>query len=143
MCNIEILDAKTIITCVVVGVISLVEIAPIKINPWSSLAKWIGHAMNKEMMDEVAVLRTNVNKLQADFDEQGAKSARIRILRFGEEIYRDVRHTREHFNQILVDISEYEKYCADHPDFVNNMTVITTQKIKETYKKCMDEKSFL
>ena len=141
--TIDILDAKTIITCAVVGVISLIEIAPIKVNPWSAIANWIGHAFNKEIMDEVSSLKSSVNMLKADFGEQSAKAARVRILRFGEEIYRDVRHTKEHFDQILVDISEYDKYCAEHPDFVNNMTVITTQKIKETYKKCMDEKSFL
>lgn len=29
--------------------LTLVQIAPIKLNPWSDIIKWIGHALNAEV----------------------------------------------------------------------------------------------
>ena len=54
-----------------------------------------------------------------------------------------VRHSEEYFNQILDDITKYEQYCEQHPDFLNARTMATKQIIKEVYTKCMKEKDFL
>ena len=55
----------------------------------------IGRAMNVEIMDKL--------------NESEATDARYRILRFDDEIRHHVKHTEEHFNQIMDDIDEYEK----------------------------------
>ena len=34
-------------------VLTLVQIAPIKFNPWTALARAIGRALNKEVMDKI------------------------------------------------------------------------------------------
>ena len=34
----------------VLVLLSLIEVSPIKINPWSRLAKIIGHALNADVM---------------------------------------------------------------------------------------------
>ena len=31
--------------------LTLVQIAPIKLNPWSAIIKWIGHALNAEVLE--------------------------------------------------------------------------------------------
>lgn len=31
--------------------LTLVQIAPIKLNPWSAIVKWIGHALNAEVLE--------------------------------------------------------------------------------------------
>ena len=66
-----------------------------------------------------------------------------RVLRFGDELLHDVRHTKEHFDDVLRDITEYEKYCLEHPEFENDQMHITAEHIKETYHKCLREHSFL
>ena len=35
--------------------LTLVQIAPIKVNPWSTLAKWFGRAINADMLKEQIV----------------------------------------------------------------------------------------
>ena len=122
---------------------TIVQIAPIKCNPWSWLARAIGRAINAEVIQKVDKLEGDLKKLKDHTEEHTAKSCRIRILRFGDEILHDVHHSKEHFDQILLDITEYEKYCTEHPEFKNNMTVITTSRIKATYAHCLEDHSFL
>lgn len=129
---------------------TLVEIAPIKIDPWSSLFKAIGKAMNKDIIEKLDKQGKDVealhdqNKIITDtLERKDAEDARNHILRFGDEVKNKVRHSEEYFNQILDDITKYEQYCEQHPDFKNARTMATKQIIKEVYTKCMKEKDFL
>ena len=116
-----------------------IEITPIKINPISALLRWIGEKTNKELMDKVNLLEVNVRALeQAD-----VVACRVRILTFADEIRRGVRHSKETFDQVLSDIDSYERYCAEHPAFMNNKTVAAKAKILELYSECIDKNNFL
>lgn len=121
---------------------TLVQLAPIKVNPWTWVARAIGRAVNAEVIQKVDKLEGDLRNLKDRSEEHEAKSCRIRILRFGDEILHGVHHSKEHFDQILLDITEYENYCNDHPRFKNNMTVITTSVIMSTYAKCFQENKF-
>ena len=33
--------------------LALIQIAPVKINPWGALARWIGKAINGEVLDKL------------------------------------------------------------------------------------------
>ena len=122
---------------------TLIQIAPIKLNPWSWLAKAIGKAINEEVIQKVDKLEKELKAQKEYTEEQAAKGCRIRILRFGDEILHDVHHSKEHYDQILLDITEYENYCKEHPEFKNNMTVLTTRRIMATYERCLEDHSFL
>ena len=124
------------------GGMTIVQISPIKINPWTWLAKKIGRAMNSELIERVENLEKSVIGMQATAAEREAKATRIRILRFGDEIFHGVHHSKEHFDQTLLDITEYQQYCREHPDFLNNMTELTSKHIMETYSACFDERKF-
>lgn len=127
----------------VLVLLTLLQIAPIEVNPWSAIATAIGRAINGEVISKVDQLGDELQSLRSISDEREAKSARVRILRFGDEIYQGTMHSKEHFDQTLDDITDYEQYCATHPEFKNDMTVITVQTIKETYQKCLEKHSFL
>ena len=47
------------------------------------------------------------------------------------------------FEQILADIDAYEIYCKDHKDFKNNKTKVTTERILDVYRKCVETDDFL
>jgi hypothetical protein len=134
------------ITTAVVGAfatLTVLQVAPIKINPWTWIARAIGRAINAEVIDKVGKLETEVKTIKRNTEEHEAKSARVRILRFGDEILHDVKHSQEHFNQVLLDITEYEEYCSKHPEFRNNVTGITTKRIMEMYERCLKDNNFL
>ena len=107
----------------------LVQIAPIELNPWSALARYIGRALNSEVLETI--------------EKNEAKTARYRIIRFNDEIRHDVRHTEEHFNQIIDDIRTYENYCNSHPNFPNGKAVLSVSNIKKIYEKCISEDLFI
>lgn len=110
-------------------VLSLVQVAPVQLKPWSWIMRAIGKALTGEVLDKL--------------DEHDATAARYRIIRFDDEIRHKTKHTEEHFNQIVDDITMYEKYCKLHPNYENNKAVMAIENIKDTYKKCRSDNSFL
>lgn len=136
------IEAITAAVLALIAGTTLVQIAPIKINPWSWLGRAIGRAINAEVIQKVDKLEGDLQSLKDRSEEHEAKSCRIRILRFGDEILHGVHHSKEHFDQILLDITEYDNYCKDHPRFKNNMTAITTSVIMSTYQDCWKDNKF-
>ena len=132
---------------VVIGVVlTLIEITPIKINPWS----WIGRLFNKDVMKKIDGLQKEVQDVKNDMinfreelDERNATACRTRILRFGDEILHGVPHSKEHYDQILLDIDSYEEYCLVHQEYKNNVAVATIRRIKNKYEEHLEEDSFL
>lgn len=122
---------------------TLIQVAPIKVNPWSAVAKAIGRAINGEVIAKVDRLERELLGMKENLEERDAISCRARILHFGDETIHGVRHTKEHFDQILRDITTYERYCDDHPNFENNTTVLTSRRIKDIYEDCLKTADFL
>lgn len=122
---------------------SLVQITPLKINPWTFIGNKINKMINGEILSEIEKLSSEIKDVEGEMLKQVAISCRSRILVFGDEIIRGNQHSKEHFNHILNDITLYEQYCNKNPNFLNNMTQITAERIKETYKECMIKNTFL
>lgn len=131
------------IAAAVAAAMSLVQISPIKWNPWSALARWIGRAINREMMEDVSSMRVTLNNHITKDDERYAKNCRLRILRFNDEILQQKMHTKEHFDEILDDITEYERYCREHPDYKNNKAVLAIRNVENVYQECLAKNKFL
>lgn len=125
------------------ALMTLIQITPIKVNPWTWLGRTIGRAINGEVLDRVDTLANDVRELKDEDAEQWASLSRSHILRFGDELLHGVPHSKEHFDQILLDISKYEAYCDEHPNYKNNIANATIKQIKNTYQKCLDDNKFL
>lgn len=126
-----------------VVLLTLVQVSPIKLNPWSYIARGIGSAINKDVIEKVEEMNKKVISLEKKMDERNATLCRTHILRFGDEIMHDQLHSYEHYQQILIDIDTYEKYCENHPEYKNNVAGQTIKHIKKMYQKHLDENSFL
>lgn len=131
------------IALIVAGISTVVEKTSKTIKPLSKLARAIGRAINGEVIAKVDKLEKDLQKISHDAGERRAKDARARVLRFGDELIHDVRHSKEHFDDILQDITEYEKYCDEHPEFENDRMQLTAETIKAMYKKCLQKHSFM
>lgn len=137
--------------CLVVFM-TLVQIAPLKINPWSAIGKVlaaIGRALGKvldgaviEKLDEMEAMQTETRQLLDEHirvdDERNADLHRAYILRFNMELRRGMQHTDEDFNEILYNIKCYEQYCKDHPEYQNNRAVHAIKHIENVYDERMD-----
>ncbi len=138
----------------VVVLASIVQISPIKINPWSAIARGIGNALVGEQiskldkrMDKIEdTLKEQQSAFAASVDEAGrdrAETRRYRILKFGDECTHGQPHTAEMWNNVLDDITEYERYCTEHPEFKNQKTVLTDKLIKDAYHEALKNKCVL
>ena len=143
-------DLLPMLPPVLVALLSLVEVSPIKINPWSGLAKWLGRAINGEVLESVAeakkaqkeTRRALDEHIRAD-DERNADTLRMRILHFNNELLRDDRHTREDFIEILAVIDAYEQYCKNHPNYRNNRASHAIANIGRVYDERLKLRDFL
>lgn len=72
-----------------------------------------------------------------------ATTARVRILRASDEILHRMKHSKEWFDQLNDDITFYETYCRDHPEFVNNKAKHAIDNINDVYAKALADNDFL
>lgn len=131
-------------------VLSLVEISPIKINPWTRLAKGLGRAINADVIKELATVKKaqaeTRERLEAHIsadEKQEADNCRSRILRFNNELIREIPHTKEEFVEVLKDIDDYERYCREHKDYANGRAVHAIANIGRVYDERLEKHDFL
>ena len=101
------------------------------------------HDKYESVVKELSSIRKDIKSLADQVDRREAINCRVRILRFADELVDGRRHSKDSFDQVLADITDYNHYCASHPDFKNNQTAATAEHIEHTYKKCMEERSFV
>ena len=126
-----------------VVLITLVQIAPIKVNPWSAICRAIGRALNGDVIAKLDKVENRLDEHIRMDDERNADLHRARILQFNTELLRSIRHTEEDFNEILYNIDCYEKYCTEHPEYQNNRAVHAIKNIDRVYDECMKNHDFL
>ena len=128
---------------VLLFVMSVVQIAPIEIKPWSAIARAFGRAINAEVLRDLKTVKQDLaDHIRID-GERDADEHRARIQRFNNELLRDIPHTKEEFIEVLTDIDFYERYCDEHKDYKNNRAVHAIANISRVYDDRLREHDFL
>lgn len=122
---------------------TLIQIAPIKMNPWSAIAKAIGKAINADVLKELDTVKKDLADHVKANEVRNADEHRTRILRFNNELLRDISHTKEEFIDVLADIDFYEQYCREHKDYKNNRAVHAIANISRSYDERLRKHDFL
>ena len=122
---------------------TLLQISPIKIDPWTALAKALGRAINAEVLSEVRDTRKRLDEHIKVDDEREADRYREIILDFNNELMRGLGHTEEDFVEVLTIIDKYESFCKDHPDYPNSRAVHAVANIEKNYDKRLEKGDFL
>ena len=132
------------------GIITFVEkFGPKDKKPWTALFTFVGKLITKEfsesqkaLVDRVDVLSDKIEAVAESVAETRAIAARVRILRFADEIIGKQAHSRESYVQIFTDIDTYDKFCRSHLDFKNHNTVSATRLINDAYDERSRKKDF-
>lgn len=93
------------------------------------------HDKTKSIMDSIDALSKKIDKVESSLDERDAVLARTHILRFRDELYNDIRHSQEYFEQTLDDIQTYDLFCSTHPKFANGRTRAAADYIRSEYDR--------
>ena len=132
----------------------MIKIPKLELNIWNLIGRTIGRSINREAMQQTDNFSKSINSRIDDLSHkvddlekaeelERVRFARQRILRFNDEILCGQRHSKEHFDEILDDITLYEHYCNDHEDYENNKAVLAIKTIKRVYDQCMITHDFL
>lgn len=104
------------ISTVLLLLASLIQISPIKINPWS----WIVNSSRETL---------GINDMLSEMMD----ARRARIIQFDNELVDKRTHRKDMFDAIMIDCDKYEHYCNTHKGYVNSIAGDAIQHIRETY----------
>ena len=131
------------------GLGTFVEVSKIKINPWSSLFKWIGKKMNEEVMEEIKCLKKSdeeICKKQAEIERQQAidtaDTIKAEVFSFYNECKRGLKHSEAEFNHRA---QQNKKYMAiiEVTKEPNGVYEAEYEYIMEIFKEAMTKNDFL
>lgn len=140
------LSVQEILTCgsgLLLVLMTLIQVVPVKINPWSWLAKTVGRAINTDISKELGEIKAKLESHLIMDDRRTADGHRARVLHFNNELLRNINHTKEEFIEVLAEIDAYVEYCRSHPDYPNNRAVLAIENIREIYKERLKKHDFL
>lgn len=95
-----------------------------------------------ELRKAITDLRADIKRLEEKGDKREAVSVRVRILDFEDELQEGRHHSKDSFDQVLSDVTTYEHYCENHPEFKNNQTAATVDHIKKVYHERLEKRDF-
>lgn len=115
--------------------LSIIQIAPVKWNPWTSLGRAIGRAINADLIDKVDNLAKEVDGNERD-------RIRYEILRFAASCRAKDRHSQEEFHHIFELNDKYHEILRRNNEqnglFEQNMAFI-----KATYQGRLQNNDFI
>lgn len=125
-------DIFTNPTVIIFGAITLFEIVPIKINPWTTLFRWIGKAINGELKEQLSYLSSDVSELKSDFEMKKAEDMRWEILEFANTCRIGNEHSKDEWRHVMNQVSEYEEY-TERKGITNGVIEEDTRFLRELY----------
>ncbi len=104
--------------------LSILQIAPIKINPWDSIFGWVGDKLNGKKLDE---MERRLNEIWIDAHRQA-------ILTFARECRHQVEHSADEWAHILTVADQYNTYC-DRKNIANGVVKADMEFLKNLYQE--------
>lgn len=128
---------------------SIIQITPIKINPWDKIFGWIGKKLNKEVSEDIKEVRTEVQQVRKDLDKHVAENQKEKlegqrrdILDFANACMNGRKHTQEQFTFVIKTCDEYEAYIEQN-HLKNGEISSAIEEIRRLYAKCRQNNTFL
>ncbi len=115
----------------VVAALSVIQLSPLKINPWDSLFSWLGEKLNNET-------EKKLDKLQKQVNSMWVNSHRNTILRFARESRANVEHSLDEWKNLLNVAEEYEKYIRE-TNTTNGVITQDTAYLRSLYQELSRE----
>ena len=134
---------KWLIAAGILGIPTLIQISPIKLDPWKFLLKVIKKMLYGDVLAQISDVNKKLDGHIKKNELDTVKASRLRILRFNDELIRGLTHTKEHFDEILEDVNVYDKYCKEHEEYENAKAELSIQNIKRVYQHLEKTNGFL
>ena len=118
-----------------------IQIAPIKINPWTSLIKWIGRSLTSNINDKLIKMENDLKSLSFDIDENEKDRIRWEVLDFANSCREGRRHSKDQFQHIITLNDKYKKLLKKTED-KNGVFDAQYDFIQRIYKEVQRKNDF-
>lgn len=120
---------------------TIIQVAPIKINPWDWLLGWIGDRFNAGMNAKIDYLDKRIDRLEGNFDThikdkalKDLEDQRRYLINFVNEGVNGMRHSKESFEDAIRACDSYEEYVKAnniHNGVINSTIAAIRNKYEE------------
>lgn len=145
----EIRDGASIGSLVLIIFLTIIQISPIKWNPWDSILFWVGSKLNSPLKKEVDELKEQLKavdkKLDGHISEskiKDLKDTRRDVLDFCSSCMNGQRHTQEQYRFVIKKCDEYELYIETNK-VKNGEITSAIKEIRRRYDKHIQMNDFL
>ena len=104
--------------------LSVIQISPVKLNPWDHLFSWLGGKLNGRLQKQVQDLWINTH--------------RQTLLTFARECRAGVEHSADEWAYTLNVADEYEAFCEKY-EITNGVVRADTRYIRDLYHELSRE----
>ena len=127
--------SDTVLVTIISGIITL---AGTMITVFSNSVRT--RRENKDRLDQI---ERKLDKHIADNEKESATVCRSRILRFANDVRHGNEFTKDYWDTIMIDVTEYTKYTDDHPDFKNKVCIHAIELLERKYDELLLSNGFV
>lgn len=114
--------------------LSLIQISPLKVNPWDSIFGWLGKKLNGATEKRLQEVEKQVSDMWINHHRQC-------ILTFARECRAGIGHSSDEWTNVLNVAEEYEKY-VEEKKITNGIINQDTQYLRKLYQELSMEHKF-
>lgn len=111
--------------------LSLIQIAPVRLNPWDNILGWFGRKINGETDKRLKTVEKQIRDMWINNHRQC-------ILTFARECRADIEHSSDEWTNVLNVAEEYEKY-VDENKVTNGIITQDTEYLRKLYQEMSRE----
>ena len=114
------------VTAGIVILLSLIQISPLKLNPWDKLLGWFGKKLN-------GTTEKRLEAVEKQIRDMWVNNHRQTVLTFARECRADIEHSSDEWTNVLNVAEEYEKYVLEHR-ITNGIITQDTEYLRKPYQ---------
>lgn len=130
------------IWAILLALSALIQITPIKINPWSAIFRWIGDKANHDLKEKINKIDDKVDELSKQRKEDEKDRIRWEILDFANSCRNGRKHTKDEYLHIIELNTKYKKLLKETDD-ENGVFEVEYGYIQKLYKERQEKNDFL
>ena len=120
---------------VLFGAITIIQISPIKIDPWT----WVGKTIRKFLVGNI---QEDVGELKKEVTEMKVQNWRWNVLDFANSCKNGRRHTLDEWKHTISQLAEYERYI-ERNDITNGVFAEDASYLRSEYREHCEKNDFL
>ena len=120
--------------CVTAGImilLSLIQISPLKLNPWDKLLGWFGKKLN-------GATEKRLETVEKQIRDMWINNHRQTVLTFARECRANIEHSSDEWTNVLNVAEEYEKYVIENK-ITNGIITQDTEYLRKLYQELSRE----